>query len=54
MLRLDDASASYQGLPASLQGVSLHVSRGEINRALMTRPRFLMLDEPSQGIMPRW
>ena len=24
-----------------------------IGRALMTRPRFLMIDEPSQGIMPR-
>jgi branched-chain amino acid transport system ATP-binding protein len=55
---LDMVFALFPRLKERLAQRASTLSGGEqqmlaIGRALMTRPRLLMLDEPSQGIMPR-
>ena len=55
---LDAVLALFPQLRERLSRAGSLLSGGEqqmlaIGRALMTQPRFLMLDEPSQGIMPR-
>ena len=55
---LDQVFSLFPRLKERLTQKAGTLSGGEqqmlaISRALMTRPRLLMLDEPSQGIMPR-
>src|SRR5438105_177788 len=65
MLSVSDLSVSYGAINA-LCGLSFEIPQGgivtllggeqqmlAIGRALMGRPKFLMLDEPSLGIAPR-